>query len=137
MRSPLLVIAQREYVQRVTSKGFIVGTLLGPVIMIALIVVPVLFLVALQDRSTRALDVLDESGILFEHLEFPIEFDLSQASLPVDSLRQRLRDERIDGYLVLPSSLLRGEGAAEFYSSGGGGLILSTQVQQAVNRAVR
>ncbi len=133
----LAVIAQREYVQRVTSKGFIIGTLVGPIVMIAIIVVPVLFLVAFQDQSPKTIAVVDQSGALYEELEFPIDFDLVASDLPVDTLRRHVLDGTIDGYLILPKTLLRGEGGAAFYSGGGGGFILSTQVQQAVNRAVR
>ncbi|MBT8400760.1 MAG: ABC transporter permease [Rhodothermia bacterium] len=133
----LAVIAQREYVQRVTSKGFIIGTLVGPIVMIAIIVVPVLFLVAFQDQSSKTIAVIDESGALYEELEFPIDFDLVASEAPVDTLRSHVLGGKINGYLILPETLLRGEGGAAFYSGGGGGFILSTQVQQAVNRAVR
>ncbi len=133
----LSVIAQREYLQRVTSKGFIIGTLVGPVVMIAIIVVPVLFLVAFQDQSPKTIAVVDEAGVLYEELEFPIDFDLVEADAPVDTLRRRVLDGDIDGYLILPQDLLSGEGGAAFYSSGGGGFMLSNQVQQAVNQAVR
>src|SRR5688572_31022577 len=40
MSAPWLVIAKREFVERVRTKWFVIATLLGPIGMIALIVIP-------------------------------------------------------------------------------------------------
>ncbi len=137
MSKTLWVIAQREYVQRVTSKGFIIGTLLGPIIMIALIVVPVLVLVAASDDSPRSIAVIDQTGELFQELELPVEYDVRLSDQPQDTLRKMITAEQLDAFLVLPPSLLHGSGSAEYFSRGGGGIVLATRIQDAVNRAVR
>ena len=40
MNGKLLAIVRREYLERVRSKSFVVATILGPVLMAALMVVP-------------------------------------------------------------------------------------------------
>lgn len=137
MSSTLWVIAQREYVQRVTSKGFIIGTLLGPVIMIALLVVPVLVMVAATDDSPRSIAVIDQTGVLFNDLELPVEYDLRLTDQPQDTLREMITRKELDALLMLPPTLLSGSGSAEYFSRGGGGIVLATRIQEAVNRAVR
>lgn len=137
MKSVLWIIAQREYIQRVKTRGFVIGTLLGPILMIALIAVPVFLVVAVDSKATKKLAVADETGLLFDALDFPEGFEVLQLDIPVDSLRHMVGREMIDGYLVLPAGVLSGLEPAAYYSRGGGGLMFSTQLEQAVDAAVR
>jgi ABC-2 type transport system permease protein len=70
-----LIIA-REYLTRVKKKSFIVMTFLGPILMAALMLVPVWL--ALKDKDIQIIEVIDETGkfinqfentntLLFEH----------------------------------------------------------------------
>ena len=54
-------VIRREYLQRVRSKWFIMVTLLAPIIMIAMIVIPT-FMATRSDRSDRDLLIVDGSG---------------------------------------------------------------------------
>ncbi len=137
MKSVLWVIAQREYIQRVKTRGFVIGTLLGPVLMIALIAIPIFVMVAVDDQTTRRLAVADETGILWELMDFPDGFELLRLDVSIDSMRSMVDREVIDGYLVLPAGILSGLEPAAYYSSGGGGLTFSTQLERVVNSAVR
>jgi ABC-2 type transport system permease protein len=137
MSSVLWVIAQREYIQRVKTRGFVIGTLLGPILMVALVAVPVFVMVAVDDQTTRRLAVVDETGVLFEALDFPDEFEVAKTDAPVDSLRKMMDSDRIDGYLVLPNAILSDLEPASYYSRGGGGLSLSAQLERVVDGAVR
>lgn len=58
------LIIQREYLVRVRKKSFIVMTLLGPVLLAALMVVPI-WLATVSD-TTDTIAVLDESGLFTE-----------------------------------------------------------------------
>ncbi len=137
MKSALWVIAQREYIQRVKTKGFVIGTLLGPIFMIALIAIPVFVMVAVDEQVTRKIAIVDETGVLADALDFPLEFEMVQLDVPVDTIRHMVEEQLLDGYLLLPADVLQGRGPASFYSRGGGGLMFSTQLQQVVDRAVR
>lgn len=137
MKSALWVIAQREYIQRVKTKGFVIGTLLGPIFMIALIAIPVFVMVAVDEQVTRKIAIVDETGVLADALDFPLEFEMVQLDVPIDTIRHMVEEQLLDGYLLLPADVLQGRGPASFYSRGGGGLMFSTQLQQVVDRAVR
>ncbi len=137
MKSVLWIIAQREYIQRVTTRGFVVGTLLGPIIMVALIAVPIFVMIAVDSQAVKRIAVVDETGVLLQAMDFPAEFEFLSLAVPVDTLRSMVEREEVDGYLVLPLSLLSGGGSASYYSRGGGGLMFSTQLEQVVGQAVR
>lgn len=59
----LPLIIQREYLNKVKNKSFIIMTILSPVIMIVLIAV-VAYLSQLNNNTQRTISVLDESGML-------------------------------------------------------------------------
>jgi ABC-2 type transport system permease protein len=61
----LLVIIRREYLGRIRTKGFVISSLLGPLIMIGFMVVPGL-LIAMQTGSATKVAVLDLTGKMYE-----------------------------------------------------------------------
>lgn len=78
----VLTIMRREYVTRVHSRGFVIGTVLTPFLMIAWIAAPGYF--ALRTTGEREVVVLDQSGdpLLFSTLQ--------------EQLRSTGRDRRAD-----------------------------------------
>lgn len=67
----LPLIIQREYLNKVKNKSFIVMTILSPLIMIVLIAV-IAYLSRLNNNTDRTISILDESGLvesIFENTE--------------------------------------------------------------------
>ena len=54
------LIIQREYLSRVKKKSFIIMTLLGPILIAAMIIAPII--IAMTSHSKREIMVLDETG---------------------------------------------------------------------------
>jgi len=61
----LLVIIRREYLGRIRTKGFIVSSVLGPLIMIGFVVVPGL-LISMQSGDATKIAVVDLTGKMYE-----------------------------------------------------------------------
>jgi ABC-2 type transport system permease protein len=61
----LLVIIRREYLGRLRTKGFVISSLLGPLIMIGFMVVPGL-LISMQTNSATKVAVVDLTGKMYE-----------------------------------------------------------------------
>lgn len=57
----ILIIVRHEYLSRIKSKGFILGTILGPILMLALIFLPALFSV-MSVGNNRQIAIFDETG---------------------------------------------------------------------------
>lgn len=60
-----LAVARWEYLEKVKSKAFLIGLFLTPIIMVAMGVLPTIF-VGQQDETTRAIGVIDPTGTLGE-----------------------------------------------------------------------
>jgi ABC-type Na+ efflux pump permease subunit len=62
-----LAVVKREYLQRVRTKMFIIMTILGPVIMVVLTVVPAMLFTMKAGEATR-IAVIDQSGKLYDRV---------------------------------------------------------------------
>jgi ABC-2 type transport system permease protein len=114
MTGKLAAVVRREYLARVRTKAFLIGTLLGPVFMSALMIVPV-FALRSGGRPLRVA-VLTSEGDLQAEVEEALRtarfaerprFDVQPSGPgPVETreaaLKKAVVDGRLDGYLELP-----------------------------------
>ena len=132
-------VIHREYLQRVRSKWFIMVTLLAPIIMIAMIVIPT-FIAARSDRSDRDLLIVDGSGVLYERLASDFEasgYTVAEEPWTVDvvtDLRQQASDGEIGGFLVLDDLTLE-TGEAVLYANERPSLIRRMTLRSAIASA--
>ncbi len=105
------VIAKREFLERVRTKWFVAMTVLGPLLMIALIVVPVLF--ASQGTAGAKVAIADETGVLGPKLvkEFADDDQHWVATVvPAETtdkeLLAKLAKKQLSGFLRIPKDAL-------------------------------
>jgi len=84
------LIIKREYLTRVKKKSFILMTILGPILMAALFIVPVY--VAQLEGDIKTIGIIDETGLFIDAFEntdnlvfLPIEEDLETAKQNISS----------------------------------------------------
>jgi len=126
MSGKLWAVVRREYLERVRSKAFLVGTLLGPLIMGALMVVPI-FAMRSGGKPLR-IAVLDASGGLRAEVEEALRsarfddkprFDVRPPGEgPVAereaALKEAVVEQRLDGFLYLPADVVESSGASYY-----------------------
>lgn len=107
------VIAKREFLERVRTKWFLAMTIIGPLLMIGLIVVPVVF--AARGTAGAHIEIVDETGMLGDKLARAFSLDdqrwIATVVAPTTSDEQLLahvRTQAISGFLRLPSDALTG-----------------------------
>ncbi len=96
------LIISREYLSRVRKKSFLIMTILGPILMAAVFIVPVLIMNSRGD-DTSYIQVVDETGLFQGKLtqSESIKFEFLDGKL--DSLKDNYDEERTDGILYIPS----------------------------------
>ncbi len=114
MSAKLWAVVRREYLERVRTKGFVIGTVLGPLLMTALMVIPAL--VARSGGKLLALSVLDRTGTTGPTIEEALRdaraddkarFDVrpvppGSAAEQEAALRAAVLAGKLDGFLELP-----------------------------------
>ncbi|MBL8187355.1 MAG: ABC transporter permease [Acidobacteria bacterium] len=148
----LWTIIKREYLTRVKSKGFVIGTILGPLIMSSFVLIPVL-IARYSGPDKYNIVVLDQTGdaALFQRLNDLLalkrsgqtRYDLTREEVSpgeeMETRRQafaeRLTRKEIDGVFILPADALN-QKELLFYSKNSATAIGRTRFGDAVNKAI-
>jgi ABC-2 type transport system permease protein len=147
-----LVLIKREFTVRVRSKGFIIGTVLAPILMATVVLLPALFMNA-GSEAEQKIAVLDMTKKLTAALQqdasenrkndegkslytlIPVEME----GAPLDTFKMRLNSQirkgEIDLFLVLPDSIFLSN-RFEMYSKNTGNFQLNESVNGMVSSVV-
>ncbi|MBW8771991.1 MAG: ABC transporter permease [Gemmatimonadetes bacterium] len=103
-----LVIARREFLERVRTKWFVVMTILGPILMVALLVIPALL--AGRGAEGAKVDVIDQSGKLGPALVAALKADEDHWNAAIvdpaatdEQELARVRTKTINGFIRIPA----------------------------------
>ncbi len=147
MRKILLII-KREYVTGVKSKGFVISTVIVPVIGIALVAF-IAFVARHQTEQTMRLDIIDEAGNIAPSIahnlagvlsngkpEFAVVDTIEQPASSAEAqegVRDKINSGSLDGYLLIPADL---NGAVELHTKNPGNFTLFAPLTAAVYQAL-
>ncbi len=90
----LFLIIQREYFSRVKKKSFLIMTILGPLLMAGLMIVPVWL--AMRDKTEHQILVLDHSGLFIDRLPNTKQIKFTYGSESVQTAKTKLKDGPFD-----------------------------------------
>ncbi len=96
-----LLILKREYLTRVRKPSFIIMTFLGPLLMAALMIVPVL-LATLSDSGTKTVVVVDETEWFTGKFENDDNYRFVTVVSPLDSIKANVLKGTYDALLYIP-----------------------------------
>jgi len=148
----LWTIIKREYLTRVKSKGFVIGTILGPIIMSSFVLVP--FLIGRYSGPDKySIVVLDQTGdtSLYERLDALLipkrsgqpryEF-IREVLNPGEDMEtrrlafaERMARKEFDGILILPADALN-QNELTLYTKNASAVIGRTRFEDALNKAI-
>ena len=102
----ILLIIKREYLSRVKKKSFILMTLLGPILMVGILIVPIWL--SMKKSEKQKVEVIDESflftGLIPEkdivHFDYP--------PITLDQARAGFFDTNYNAILWIPKNVLNG-----------------------------
>src|SRR4051812_42195839 len=132
------VIAKREFLERVRTKWFVAMTVLGPLFMIALIVIPVLL--ASRGTSGAKIEIADETGVLGPEIAKQVETaqwvgTVVPATTPNAELMAHIAKKQIAGFLRVPKDALTG-GEIVYRGDNATNQVVQTQLRQIINHVI-
>lgn len=98
----IFTIIRREYLSRVKKKSFIVMTILGPVLMASLMIVPA-FVAKMSDNMYRVA-VVDDTDFFFSEFQDSNDVNFTQMNVGIDLAIELLKDEKFDAVLHIPTT---------------------------------
>src|SRR6266480_2973582 len=100
------LIISREYITRIRKPSFIIMTILGPVLMACVFIVPVWL--TMREHPNHKIEVIDDSGITDKHKL--AKADYVSYDYPAVSLTRALKDFNNSDYTIIlhiPVNFLR------------------------------
>ena len=147
----VLIIIKREYLARVRTKGFILGTILTPLLLASTVFIPMLFMERSSEKNYR-LVVLDRTNdqplyarieqLLTDKNKKEDHFEVVRETLKPDEiegrekiLNEELKGEKLASYVVLPPDFLS-SGKMQLRARNVNDFINNRRIEDAFNSAV-
>lgn len=107
-------IIKREFLSRVKKKSFLVMTILGPLLMAAIVIVPVV--VAQLSDSEYEVAVVDNSDYFIEALEDRDNVRFTPLATNIEHAIQLMHDDRFDAVLHIPEAAFESPSTLRLFS---------------------
>ena len=147
--SKTLTVVRKEYLERVRSKSFLIGTVLVPVLMSMVIVLPAL-LEKTGGQEARTIGVIDPSGRYLgplhealrdqekEHITLlPISVEGRQLSEGINDLKGMILNEAVHSGLVIDADFTESRQVTFYNKSVSALVMLDDVLRPALNRVLR
>jgi len=108
----LFLIIQREYFSRVKKKSFLLMTILGPLLMAGVMVVPVWL--AMRDKTDHQILVLDHSGLFIDKMPNTEKIKFTYATESLKNAKEKLKDGPFDLIMEVPMEVINHAEATPF-----------------------
>lgn len=134
----MFVIARREFLERVKSKWFVAITLLGPIGMVAMVLVPALLM---GNGEGAKVDIIDKTGVIAKPLSDGLAAVkwkpvIVAADTPDQIEMDRIRDKQINGFVTIPADALEG-GKILYRGDNGSSLVVGATLRELVRVVVQ
>jgi len=146
----MFTVARREYLSRLKTKSFIIGTILTPVLLTAMMVLPRL-LIFLKSDESKQIAVVDQTGVILDSLAVGLGEKNEAGERLYNFIKRETRSEtleavkkeltaevdqgRLDGYIIIPDSIYA-DGKADYYGKSVTNFSENSRIRGAISRAV-
>lgn len=129
------IIIGREFNERVRKKSFIISTILMPLFVIAMMVVPSLIMFYAKG-DTKTVAVIDDSGMIAPHLESNDELTFVNVDTTVNEARETMSD--IFGILHIGKSIMNNSNDVRLYANEPSSMmveeVITSQIEDIIER---
>lgn len=135
MASSLGLIIEREYMERVRRKSFIITTILAPILMIALMAAPTLFLLMGGGSDERTVLVVDNSGVIGDRLADTDELKFVDSNATPEMFRSHSDKEML---LIIGSNAVADpKGNVTVYSHSSLSMMTKSEIKGQLNSIIQ
>ena len=127
-----LIIA-REYLTRVKKKSFLVMTFLGPILMAALMLVPIWL--ALKDKDIQIIEVIDETGKFINQFENTTTLLFEHKFKNIDEAKVEFYDTKYTSILHITSAEQQSE--VKMYYKKQPGITTIQKIKNTIEKGIR
>ena len=100
--SKITTILKREYLTRVRKKSFIVMTILGPILLASIMIIPI-YLSQVSDKQS-IIGVIDETDFLYDSFKSDNNIAFEKLNTDINTAKENLRKGKYTAVLFIPVS---------------------------------
>ncbi len=112
--SKTATIVKREFITRVRKRSFLVMTILGPILMASIIIVPVM--VAQLSDSEYAVAIVDDSKLFYDRFDDAESVSFTPLGTNIEHAMQLMHDGRFDAVLHIPEIAFQAPSSLRLFS---------------------
>ena len=133
--SKISLIIQREYFSRVKKRSFIIMTILGPLLMAGIFMVPIL-MAMYDEKEVVTIKVIDESGLFASRFKDTPTLKFQIDTLPLEVAKQLFDPESDDGILYLPGNFINNNASVLLFTAKQANLNMVAALEKTVQAEV-
>ncbi len=128
------IIIQREYLTRVRKKSFVVMTILGPILMASLYILPIYF--ATLSGEEKKVQVLDETDLFVQEFKNTDDFKFIPIQMDLETAKANLALSGDYGLLYIPATQLSVPSTGMFYTTSSPSIDIISHIKNVMKREV-
>lgn len=132
MNRNISLVIQREFLERVSKKSFIITTLLMPILMLILMATPTLVML-FAGNETKTIDVVDDSNVIATNLKSDESAKFIICTDPLDSVRA---NSTANAILYIPGDVMTGNKPLQMFNTGSASMSLESDIREQVNNII-
>jgi len=110
----IFTIIKREYLSRVKKKTFIIMTIIGPLLMAALMIVPVY--IANMSDSIYEIAIVDDTRLFYPEFKDGNKVSFTELNVNIDIALELLNENKFDAVLHIPSTGFHAPSSLRFFA---------------------
>ena len=131
----ILLVIKREYLTRVRKRSFIIMTILGPILMASVFILPVV-LATMSDGTTRTIMVLDETGIFYGKFKNEDNLKFQHTVIDLETAKNDLKMAKHYALLYIPKTELSVPSSAVLYSDKQPSISVTSYIKSVMRKEV-
>ncbi len=128
------LIIQREYLSRVRKRSFVIMTLLGPILMAAMFIIPVY--ISTREGEVKKIAILDETRIFKEKFTDTKTLVFKQVSTDIGTLKTHLADSGYYAVVHIPKTEAIIPSSAIIYSNKQASVTVTSHIRNIMQKEV-
>lgn len=130
----IILIIKREYLTRVKKRSFIIMTILGPILMAALFIVPVY--IAELEGETKLVGIIDETGLFYDKFRSTENIKFLTLDSDLETAKQNITNEDLYAILYIPKTELSVPQSGMLYSAKQPNIVVKGYIKNIMRKEV-
>lgn len=131
----VFLIIRHEYLKRVKKKSFIIMTLLTPILMASIYIIPIFL--AMQKDDLKKVEYIDESGLIGQKFVTNEELEFIESKKEISKAKADFPNSGMNALVYIPKTIITDPKGLQIYAEKNVNLSLKSSVEKIVEEEIK